>query len=190
MIEVWLRATRTTSNSGRPKPEERSMATSSTPAPAATRCSAPLFCWNTRRRKWSPNAFGADPFRDMRRLQNELTRMAKEALQGQQSTRLSTPTPSGWRSYHRELPGVKSEDVEVSVHRDAVTLSGGAANGRWEAKGYHRRERRQGRFVGTLSLPFMVDPNGTEAAMNNGVLRLELPRAEEDNPRRVKVKAR
>jgi HSP20 family protein len=36
----------------------------------------------------------------------------------------------------------------------------------------------------------MVDPNGVKAAMNNGVLRLELPRAEEDKPRRIKVKAR
>jgi HSP20 family protein len=135
--------------------------------------------------------YGADPFRDMRRLQNELTRMAERGT----ARAAEFPTVNAYANQDgvvitAELPGVKSEDLEVSVHRDAVTLSGERRTDTEEAKGYHRRERRQGRFVRTLSLPFMVDPNGVEAAMNNGVLRLELPRAEGDKPRRIKVKAR
>jgi HSP20 family protein len=135
--------------------------------------------------------YGADPFRGMRRLQNELTRIAE----GGTARAPEFPTVNAYANQDgvvitAELPGVKSEDLNVSVHRDAVTLSGERQTDTEEAKGYHRRERRQGRFVRTLSLPFTVDPNGVEAAMNNGVLRLELPRAEEDKPRRIEVKAR
>ena len=135
--------------------------------------------------------YGADPFRGMRRLQNELNRMAERSTAGAPEF----PAVNAYANQDgvvitAELPGVKSEDLDVSVHRDAVTLSGERQTNTEEAKGYHRRERRQGRFVRTLSLPFMVDPNGVEAAMNNGLLRLKLPRAEEDKPRRINVKAR
>lgn len=135
--------------------------------------------------------YGADPFRGMRRLQNELNRMAERGT----ARAPEFPAVNAYANpdgvvITAELPGVKSEDLDVSVHRDAVTLSGERQTDTQESKGYHRRERRQGRFVRTLSLPFMVDPKGVEAAINNGVLRLELPRAEEDKPRRIKVKAR
>jgi HSP20 family protein len=144
---------------------------------------------NARRR--TRMLYGPDPFRDMRRLQNEVSRMAERG-----TARASAfPAVNAYANQDgmvitAELPGVKSEDLDVSVHRDAVTLSGERQTDIEEAKGYHRRERWQGRFVRTLSLPFGVDPNGVEAAMNNGVLRLELPRAEEDKPRRINVKAR
>ena len=134
--------------------------------------------------------YGADPFRDMRRLHNEMNQMAGRGTVG-------APEFPAFNAYANqdgvvltaELPGVKSEDLDISVHRDAVTISG-QRQGADEAKGYHRRERPQGRFVRTLSLAFMVDPDGVEAAMNDGVLRLELPRAEGDKPRRISVKAR
>jgi HSP20 family protein len=135
--------------------------------------------------------YGPDPFRDMRRLQNEVNRIAtRGTARAPEFPAVNAYANQDGVVITAELPGVKSEDLEVSVHRDAVTLSGERQTDTGEAKGYHRRERRQGRFVRTLALPFMGDPNGVEAAMNNGVLRLELPRAEEDKPRRIKVKVR
>ena len=69
--------------------------------------------------------YGADPFRGMRRLQNELNRMAERGT-------VRAPEFPAFNAYANqdgvvitaELPGVKSEDLDVSVHRDAVTLSG------------------------------------------------------------------
>jgi HSP20 family protein len=135
--------------------------------------------------------YGLDPFRQMRRLQTEVSRMAERG-----STRVEEfPALNAYANQDgvvitAELPGVKIEDLAVSVHRDAITLSGERQTDIEEAKQYHRRERRQGRFVRTVSLPFIVDPKGVEAVMNNGVLRLELPRAEEDKPRRINISTR
>lgn len=132
--------------------------------------------------------FGADPFRDIRRLQNEANRMSERG-----TARTSEfPAINAYANQDdvvitAELPGMKSKDLDVSLHRDAVTLSGERQTDIEEARAYHRRERRQGRFVRTLSLPFLVDPNGVEASMTNGVLRLKLPRAEEDKPKRINV---
>lgn len=132
--------------------------------------------------------FGADPFRDIRRLQIEANRMSERG-----TARTSEfPAINAYANQDdvvitAELPGMKSEDLDVSLHRDAVTLSGERQTDIEEARAYHRRERRQGRFVRTLSLPFIVDPNGVEASMTNGVLRLKLPRAEEDKPKRINV---
>lgn len=132
--------------------------------------------------------FGADPFRDIRRLQNEANRMSERG-----TARTSEfPAINAYANQDdvvitAELPGMKSKDLDVSLHRDAVTLSGERQTDIEEARAYHRRERRQGRFVRTLSLPFIVDPNGVEASMTNGVLRLKLPRAEEDKPKRINV---
>ena len=132
--------------------------------------------------------FGADPFRDIRRLQNEANRMSERG-----TARTSEfPAINAYANQDdvvitAELPGMKSKDLDVSLHRDAVTLGGERQTDIEEARAYHRRERRQGRFVRTLSLPFIVDPNGVEASMTNGVLRLKLPRAEEDKPKRINV---
>ena len=133
--------------------------------------------------------YGADPFRDMRRLYNEMNQMVERGTVG-------GPEFPAFNAYSNqdgvvltaELPGVKSEDLDISVHRDAVTVSG-VRQGANEAKVYHRRERPQGRFVRTLPLTFLVDTDRVEAAMKDGVLRLELPRAEGDKPRRISVKA-
>jgi HSP20 family protein len=52
---------------------------------------------------------------------------------------------------------------------------------------YHRRERRSGTFTRSIQLPYRVDPARVEAQLENGVLRLSLPRPEEDKPRKITV---
>ena len=125
--------------------------------------------------------FGGDPFRNIRRLQDEVSRLEFPAVNifvNQDGVIITA-----------ELPGVASKDLNILIHRDSVTLSGERDTETEEAQGYHRRERRRGRFVRTVSLPFVVDPNKVEADLVNGVLTLDLPRAEEDKPRRINVKA-
>ncbi|BCH00293.1 heat-shock protein [Mesorhizobium loti] len=126
--------------------------------------------------------FGADPFRNIRRLQDEVSRLefpAVNAFVNQDGVIITA-----------ELPGVRSEDLDILIHRDSVTLSGERQTEADDARrAYHRRERRQGRFARTVSLPFVVDPNKVGADLLNGLLTLDLPRAEEDKPKRIHVKA-
>ena len=86
-----------------------------------------------------------------------------------------------------ELPGVEPGDLEVHAHRDTLTLRGARRPAAESEQAYHRRERRSGTFTRTLQLPYRVDPERVEAQLENGVLRLSLPRPAEDKPRRITI---
>jgi HSP20 family protein len=89
-----------------------------------------------------------------------------------------------------ELPGVRPEDIEISVVSDTLTLSGQRQPEELEeGDTYHRRERACGSFSRTFQLPFPVAADQVEAAFDKGVLRVTLPRLEEDKPRKITVKA-
>lgn len=89
-----------------------------------------------------------------------------------------------------ELPGVDPKDVDVSVVGDELTLRGkvNVLEPR-EGETYHRRERPAGEFSRTLQLPFRADTGGVKANYKNGVLRLTVPRSEEERPKKVVVEA-
>jgi HSP20 family protein len=87
-----------------------------------------------------------------------------------------------------ELPGVKVEEIDVSVENELLTLRGGRQPDEpQEGVKYHRRERRFGPFSRTFRLPFRVEPDTVEATFENGVLNVVLPRAQEDLPRKISV---
>lgn len=89
-----------------------------------------------------------------------------------------------------ELPGVGLEDVSISVENDTLTLRGSRQPDEvGENVTYHRQERRYGNFARTFRLPFRVDAGGVEAKLEKGVLTITLPRAEEDKPRKIEIKA-
>lgn len=88
-----------------------------------------------------------------------------------------------------ELPGLSREQLQITVAQgNQVTLEGERRPEEGEGTGWHRRERGFGRFRRTLTLPAPIDPDKVEAKMDNGVLRLTLPKAEEARPRRITVK--
>ena len=86
-----------------------------------------------------------------------------------------------------ELPGVAKEDLDIQAHRDTLTITGSRRPAAEQEGAYHRRERRSGAFTRSLQLPYRVDPDRIEAQLENGVLRLSLPRPEEDKPRRIAI---
>ncbi|HXK33468.1 MAG TPA: Hsp20/alpha crystallin family protein [Dehalococcoidia bacterium] len=89
------------------------------------------------------------------------------------------------------LPGVKPEDIDISVTGQVLTLKGESKEEHEEkAQNYYRRERRSGSFVRQLQLPTDVEPDRAEAVFEHGVLRLTLPKAEAVKPRTIKVQAR
>jgi HSP20 family protein len=86
-----------------------------------------------------------------------------------------------------ELPGIEKEDLEVQAHQDTLTLRGVRRPAAEEPDAYHRRERRSGSFTRSIQLPYRIDPDRIEAHLENGVLRLSLPRPHQDKPRRIAV---
>ncbi len=87
-----------------------------------------------------------------------------------------------------EVPGLKSEHLEISVVGDELTLKGSRSAVDNESAAYHRRERGLGGFTRVVRLPSAVESNSVEAALSDGVLRLTLPKAEAAKPRKIHVR--
>lgn len=86
-----------------------------------------------------------------------------------------------------ELPGAKKSDINVSVKRNRVQISGNKNISYDEDVSVHRRERESGSFDRTLTVPIEVDAEGVKAEYQDGLLAVFLPRAEADKPRSVTV---
>ena len=86
-----------------------------------------------------------------------------------------------------EIPGVKKEDIHIEVRNNLIRLSGKRSVVYPEKSSVHRMERRDIKFDRTLKLPARVDTNQINAEYKNGVLKVVLPRAEEDKPKMIKV---
>lgn len=88
-----------------------------------------------------------------------------------------------------ELPGMKTEDVEVAVVGNELTIKGRRGESAPEGVVHHRRERAVGEFTRSLRIPVEVDSSKVQAEMRDGVLRVTLPKAEAAKPRKIKVVA-
>jgi HSP20 family protein len=86
-----------------------------------------------------------------------------------------------------EVPGINRSDLEIQVKGRTIRLSGSKSAQYPENASVHRRERLQGRFDRSLTLPIEVDQDGITAECRNGVLILTLPRAERDTPRSIRI---
>src|SRR3954452_19674854 len=86
------------------------------------------------------------------------------------------------------LPGVKPDDVQITVHGDTLTIRG-ESKVEEEKKGeqWHLRERRYGAFQRALSLSAPVNADQAQANFEHGVLTLTLPKSEAAKPRQIKI---
>ena len=88
------------------------------------------------------------------------------------------------------LPGVNPEDLNVTLEDNVLTVQGEIKEDQSiEEETYHIRERRFGSFSRSLRFPVPVNSSEVEAAYENGVLTLTVPKAEEVKPKRIEVKA-
>jgi HSP20 family protein len=134
--------------------------------------------------------YGGNPWRDMRRLQDEVNRLFQSAAAPRTSfPALNVYAHQGGIVITAELPGVKQDQLEITVHRDTVTLRGTRQDEPKDARAYHRRERGRGSFGRTFGLPFPVDADQVEAKLSDGVLILTLQRPEQDKPKRIRISA-
>ncbi|HYK95570.1 MAG TPA: Hsp20/alpha crystallin family protein [Candidatus Dormibacteraeota bacterium] len=86
------------------------------------------------------------------------------------------------------LPGIRPEDVDITVENGAVTISGKTAEERSAEEGsYVVQEIRRGNFSRTVTLPNGLEPDKAKATFEHGILRLEIPKAEQLKPRQIKI---
>jgi HSP20 family protein len=86
------------------------------------------------------------------------------------------------------LPGIKPEDVDITVENGTVTISGKTAEERSaEDGGYVLQEIRRGNFSRSVTLPNGLEADKARATFENGILRLEIPKAEQVKPRQIKI---
>ena len=88
-----------------------------------------------------------------------------------------------------EVPGVKVEDLDISVAGNELTLKGRRPDIAEDGTIYHRRERGVGSFTRMVRLPVEIDSSRVEASLRDGVLTLKLPKPETVKPRKIKVNA-
>lgn len=88
-----------------------------------------------------------------------------------------------------EIPGILPDDLDISIAGDTLTLKAERKPIELEAsQTWHRRERGFGSFTRTIKLPYNIESSKVEASFDRGVLRLSLPRAESDKPRKINVR--
>lgn len=132
-----------------------------------------------------------DPLREMQRLRREMNQIFS-GLDHPLSQEV--PPVNAWVGEKdvlvtAELPGMDAGKVDISVIGDTLTISGSRETEVLkEGESYHRQERSHGRFTRTLQLPFRVEAGKVEAKYERGILRLTLPRAEADRPRKIAVR--
>jgi HSP20 family protein len=90
-----------------------------------------------------------------------------------------------------ELPGLKEEDVDISVTDGTLALKGEKkTEHEVEEEEYHWSERTYGSFLRTISLPSNVDAEKIEADYENGMLEITLPKMAEIKPKKITVKSK
>lgn len=87
-----------------------------------------------------------------------------------------------------ELPGLKREDVEITLENNVLTIRGERKFEKdLDQENYHRIERSYGAFSRSFTLPSNVAADQVEAKFEDGVLKIELPKREEARPRRIDI---
>ncbi len=140
-----------------------------------------------------------DPFRELEdvsnRLNNFFRRPAASADSGQDMLAMADWAPSVDISetdtaymVKAEIPGVKKEDVKVTLQDGMLTIQGERKQEKEEnGKKFHRIERSYGSFVRSFRVPGDADENSVKAEFKDGLLNVTLGKSEKAKPRQINV---
>ncbi len=91
------------------------------------------------------------------------------------------------------VPGMSSQDLEVTINQNVVTLAGSVPTAAESEQGkgatWYLHELWHGQFRRSVTLPFEVDAAKAEATFENGIVRITLPKAERAKPQRIAIKS-
>jgi len=143
-----------------------------------------------------PDFYWRTPFGELERLRRQMDLLSEGLFGGTFRTPsagvfpLMNVTEDKDNYYVRaELPGIKSEDLDISVTGDTLSIAGERKIA--EEKGnvkYHRREREAGKFSRILNLPAQIDTGKVEAKCVDGLLSIVMPKAEIAKQKQIVVK--
>ncbi len=136
-----------------------------------------------------------DPFREVYVLQNRLNSLFGNVNEGADpvSTASFVPAVDVYEDEKKvvlklEVPGIEEKDLDVSVEKNTLTVKGERKFEKEEKEeNFHRIERRFGTFYRAFTLPSTVDTESVNASYNAGVLKLELTKKPEAQPKQIKV---
>ena len=135
-----------------------------------------------------------DPFEQLSHLRDEVTRLFDSPFGGlTQGFNTRAPAVDLYEEKDNlivkaELPGMKKEDIDVSLHDGTLTISGERKSEREEKKGEtYRSERFYGRFQRSVMLPTPVSADKVKASYKDGILSITLPKTEEAKPKQIEV---
>jgi HSP20 family protein len=101
---------------------------------------------------------------------------------------LDVTTDADALTIEASLPGIKPEDVDITVENNTVTISGKTGDERKAEEGsYVVQEIRRGSFSRSVTLPNGLEPDKATATFEHGILKLEIPKAEQVKPRQIKI---
>lgn len=138
-----------------------------------------------------------EPFRELRRMEDDMNRLWRAFGGGngiEDVERWAVPLDVVEEDNHimvkATLPGVKPEDIEVTMEEGILAINAETKEEHEEKKdNYLLRERRSGKFHRTLRLPDTVDSEKAESRYEHGILTISFPKAEAKKARRLEVKA-
>jgi HSP20 family protein len=120
-------------------------------------------------------------------LQDELDRLFESPMQAW-APALDVQEDKEGFTIRAELPGMKREDIEVSIQDGALVISGERKQEKIEeGTEVHRQERYYGRFSRVLTLSTAVSSDKVKATYKDGILTVSLPKAEEAKPKQITV---
>ncbi len=131
--------------------------------------------------------------REYERLHHEMNHLLEQATRPTLHAASTYPAMNAWINddgalVTAELPGLDAEALEITVRENVLTVSGHREAMQCAAgERYHRRDRGCGAFERSFQLPFNVEVDGVEATYDKGILRIWLPKAEADKPRKIKI---
>ena len=136
-----------------------------------------------------------DPFREVQSLQNRVNALFRDFSEGEGSTTTASfvPAVDVYEDEKKvvlklEVPGIDEKDLDVSVENHTLTVKGERKFDKEEKEqNFHRIERRYGSFYRAFTLPQTVDTENVKASYTAGVLKLELVKRPEAQPKQIKV---
>jgi HSP20 family protein len=137
-----------------------------------------------------------DPFREVVVLQNRLNSLfgnLNPEAEGALTTASFVPAVDVYEDEQKvvlklEVPGIAEKDLDVSVEKNTLTVKGERKFEKEEKEeNFHRIERRYGSFYRAFTLPTTVDTETIDAKYEAGVLKIELKKKPEAQPKQIKV---